>query len=665
MLVLGISGALSFPYENIYNFTDFQFHDASAVLVDDGKVVYAVEEERLNRIKHTNKAPISAMKFCLEEYGADLDQVDRVAVYFQENYLDGILQYFHLRNPQVGKFLKWREYVHRMIVQAFGKDIDDKKIVFVPHHIAHAESAYSMSGFDKSLVLVIDGRGDGGSGILQLRDGFESSLLDTYEQSLSLGVFYLDIILYLGYKMFDEYKVMGLAPYGNPEKYRRPIKKIYSLLPNGKYEIKRQFVNMLFGFISPRRSGEPFTQDQKDLAAALQEALETIVLHILTYHREKTNCSRLCLAGGVAHNCSLNGKLLYSGMFEDIFVQPAAHDAGGALGSALFVANRQKSCAGNGRLKHVYWGSDIGEDKEVFRVIKEWENFISFEKMEDTAAGTAKLLSDGYVVGWVQGRSEFGPRALGNRSIVADPRPAENKDIINEMIKKRESYRPFAPAILEEDLEEYYVAHQNLKEFPFMNFVLKTKEDKQALLGAVTHVDGTARVQSVSKQTNPTFWNLINEFKRITGTPILLNTSFNNNAEPIVDSAEDAIVCYLTTKLHYLVIGDYLITKKPFDYKNFYSARPLLPLHAVLSQNKNYVSFERAEQSQMIRVNYSDSYSVELSADMYSILTHADGKKTMEELFRDYGVEDMDKKNALIDELVMLWAKRVLVIRPA
>ena len=661
MLVLGISGAISFPYENIYELSDFYYHDSAAVLVEDGNVIYAIEEERLNRIKHTNKAPLLSMKFCLESHGIKLSQIDAVAVYFQENFLNQVLKYYYLRHMEVNKFLNWRGYIHRMLIESFGEDIDDRKIVFIPHHIAHADSVYLMSGFDESLVLSLDGRGDNGSGIVQSRYGQKTVLLYNFNQSLSLGVFYLDLILYLGYQMFDEYKAMGLAPYGDPAKYRRYMKKCYSLLPDGQYEIKRDFIDFIFSSVIPRRKGGPFTQEHKDIAASLQEALEIIVMHVLEFYKEKTGHDNLCLAGGVAHNCSMNGKILYSGMFEDIFVQPAAHDAGGALGAALHVVNEKSPLNGQSQLMHVYWGSCIGEDHEIYKALKRWESFIYIEKNTNITAITAKLIAEGHVIGWVQGSSEFGPRALGNRSIVADPRPAENKDIINEMIKKREAYRPFAPAVLEEDLDEYYIAPNSVKEFPFMNFVLKTKADKQRLLGAVTHVDGTARVQTVSRKSNLLFWELINEFKQLTGIPILLNTSFNNNAEPIVNSVEDAIICYLTTKLNYLVVGNYLISKKDLCAESYLPLIPKLPLHVVLTQSRKYTSFEHTELIHEICVNYSQAYNINISSEMYKLLNDIDGKQSLGDLFKKHGYEADDIKG-LIDELLVLWAKRVVIL---
>ncbi len=549
MKVLGIT--MSIPLHNEMNIISNTYgfgHDSAAVLVENGTVVAGIEEERLNRIKHTNKAPISAMKFCLQSNNLKLEHIDKIAVNFDEMFINSILKEIHLIDKKQKEFYDARFYVQRALNEAFGETIEDNKIVFVPHHIAHAESTFKFSGFNKSLVLVIDGMGDNISGIVQSVEENKTETLYTIPYDISLGRYYLDVIRYLGYVMFDEYKVMGLAPYGDPIVYEAIFKKLYRLLPDGNFGINFGRFSQFYDLGLPRRKGEPFTQVHKNISASLQYSLEEIVLHLIKHYKKVTNHSKLCMAGGVAHNCSLNGKILYSGLFDDIFVQPASHDAGGAIGAALYVTKSEMKDGSSVKLDHVYWGTDVSESKIIVEELDRWNKFIDIKKSDNIVNDTAKLLAEGSVIGWVQGRSEFGPRALGNRSILADPRPPENKDIINKMVKKREAYRPFAPSVLEEHVEEYFVIPTSQKQFPFMNFVLKVKEEKQSILGAITHVDGTARIQTVSKASNPMYWNLINEFSKYTGVHILLNTSFNNNAEPIVDSVYDAIVCFLTTK---------------------------------------------------------------------------------------------------------------------
>jgi len=669
MLVLGISGGLDQVYtERDFLFPYGTFHDSAAVLVEDGKVVAAIEEERLNRIKHTSKGAVSAIRFCLQSRGLHLNDLDQLTVYADEKGLGpGVRRAFY-RRLEEKSVMGLRDIVHEMLVAGLGEDIDDRKLLFVPHHMAHAASAYVQSGYDRSLVLTIDGVGDAASGMILNGKGAELELLHVLPVQKSLGLFYLDVIRFLGYDQFEEYKVMGLAPYGDARRYRSVFRSFYKLLPDGDYTLNPDFPDILCKITHRRGKQEPFTQVYKDIAAALQESLEEIVFHIIAHYQKKTGQRRLCLAGGVAHNCSLNGKLLYSGMFEDIFVQPAAHDAGCAIGAALYPFFKQQSANGGSakvtQLDHVFWGTEIGNGETIGKELEPWRDFLEFESRDDIAEHTAELLAQGFVVGWVQGRSEFGPRALGNRSIVADPRPAENKDIINSMVKKREAYRPFAPAVLEEYADEFFKLPRPGMFSPFMTFVVQVREEKRELLKATTHVDGTARIQTVSRLTNSSFWKLIDEFRKRTGVPVLLNTSFNNNAEPIVDSVQDAIVCFLTTKLHYLSVGNYLVSKKNIDRAAYLTLVPQLPPYARLTQTKKFVSNDQTATFFEIGNTYAKQFAVEVSQDIFHLLTMADGNATLGDLLSEPGKFQADT-NAIVDELVELWSKRVVKLKPA
>lgn len=678
MIVLGVHGGTKRDDED--NRTGFIMHDSAAILLRDGQILSAIEEERLNRIKHTNCFPLGAIKYCLHENDITLSDVDRIAVNNAEHMVDlsakrSFLANAHLKGPANG-----RSYLANLFAREFGIDVSDK-IRFCRHHTAHAWSAYALSGYQDSLILVLDGDGDNLSGTLLTADGDKMSRLWEYSIDQSLGNFYTDIIALLGYGRFDEYKVMGLAPYGNPDTYRPLFEKLYRLLPGGNYQILSSDMTMMrlidAGLVDKaRRKGEPFTQTHKDIAAALQATLETIVLHILRHYQKQTNQKRLCFAGGVAHNCTLNGKILYSGMFDHVFVQPAAHDAGGAIGAAISVFYEEGSENRPQKLKHLFYGTDVahkgratGGEDPVRGILAQWSEFLSFERVDCITSKTAKLLAEGSVVGWIQGRSEFGPRALGNRSILADPRPASNKLLINQMVKKREEYRPFAPSVLEESLNEFFEAPSTQAEYPFMIFVLKVREQFRELLGAITHVDGTARVQTVSRQSNPKYWTLIKEFQKLTNVPILLNTSFNNNAEPIVESVEDAIVCYLTTGLHYLVIGDYLACKKQLGDRRvaLEVLVPSLPSSRRLVKRKARSAGGRADTVFEIEGTMSHLFArpvVEVSSDVFSVLMRADGKKTLEQLFEGNGAKDESCRARVREEIHDLWTERIIILRP-
>lgn len=679
MIILGVHGGSKREDED--NRVGFAMHDSAAILLRDGRILSAIEEERLNRIKHTNCFPVSAIKYCLNENGMTLEDVDRIAVNSAEHMVDVLAKRLFLTNARLRGPMNGRSYLSCLFGREFGVDVADK-LKFCKHHVAHAWSAYALSGYDNSLILVLDGDGDNSSGMVLAADGNKMSKLWEYGIDQSLGNFYTDIIALLGYTRFDEYKVMGLAPYGNPDTYGRLFERFYRLLPGGNYQILNGEMTMMrlidAGIADKaRRKGEPFTQTHKDIAAALQATLEKIALHILCHFQKETKQKRLCFAGGVAHNCTLNGKILYSGLFEDVFVQPAAHDAGSALGAAISVFYEECSGYRPRKLEHLFYGTDVGNgtgaaDSEdgVESVLNQWSDFVSFEKVDCITHKTAQLLADGFVVGWIQGRSEFGPRALGNRSILADSRPASNKLLINQMVKKREEYRPFAPSVLEESLGDFFEVPVTRAEYPFMIFVLKVREQFRELLGAITHVDGTARVQTVSRQTNPKYWDLISEFQKLTGIPILLNTSFNNNAEPIVDSVEDAIVCYLTTGLHYLVVGDYLVSKRETgpSHATIETLAPGLPTSRRLVKRKSHAEAGRIKTVFEIEGTMSHFFAhpvIEVTLDAFSVLMGADGKKTLEKLLEENDVTDEYRRARVREELHDLWTQRIIFLRPA
>ena len=675
MIVLGVHGGNKRDHED--NRVGFAMHDSAALLLRDAQILSAIEEERLNRIKHTNCFPVSAIKYCLNENRMTLADIDYIAINCAEHIVDIMARRSFLADARLKGPITGRSYIAYLFAREFDVDVSHK-IRFCRHHVGHAWSAYVPSGHDSSLILVLDGDGDNLSGMVLSADGTKMTKLCEYGIDQSLGNFYMDMIALLGYNRFDEYKVMGLAPYGNPKRYGRLFEEFYRLLPAGNYQILNSNVIMVhlneMGIVDKaRRKGEPFNETHKDIAAALQVTLEKIVFHILGHFQKQTKLKRLCFAGGVAHNCTLNGKILYSGLFDDVFVQPAAHDAGSALGAAISVFYDGSSARRAQKLQHLFYGTDVGggtgPEDDIGAALSRWSDFLSFEKVDDITVRTAQLLAEGSVVGWVQGRSEFGPRALGNRSILADPRPASNKLLINQMVKKREEHRPFAPSVLEESLADYFEVPSTRAEYLFMIYVLNVREQFRELLGAITHVDGTARIQTVSHQTNPKYWNLINEFQKLTGVPILLNTSFNNNAEPIVDSVEDAIVCYLTTGLHYLVIGDYLARKKDTasSYAGLETLAPNLPNSRRLVKRKGQAEDGEVKTIFEIEGTMSHFFAqtvVEVSSDVFAVLMGADGNKSLKGLFEENGIDDDHRRVRAREEMHDLWTRRIVILRP-
>jgi len=640
-------------------------HDSAAILIEDGEIKYAIEEERLNRIKHTNKMPANAIRTCLEEHGVRHEDLDLIVYSNHIEYLNILLKKKYLFDASATHLIDPTAFLQQIYEHALGDKVDAGKFCFVHHHLAHAMSTFAFSGFETGLITTFDGQGDGCSGMILLGIGNKVRRMADFPVSKSLGAFYQEIIAYLGYRIFDEYKVMGLAPYGDPRRFEEKFRSFYTLLPEGNYEIHTNKFISLYDVCKPRRRGEQFSQEHKDIAAALQNSLEDIVLHILRHYREKTRLKNLCLAGGVAHNCTLNGKILQSGMFENVFVQPAAHDAGAALGAALYAYYEKRPTAKRpSQMKHVYFGKDLSDDNHILNTLSQWRRFIALNKMNNIAEHTAALLSRGYVIGWVQGRSEFGPRALGNRSILADPRPAENKDRINQIVKKREGYRPFAPSVLEEEVEQYFEVQPQNEQHNFMVFVVNVREDKRKMLGAITHIDGTARIQTVSKEENPKFWRLIQAFKQWTGIPILLNTSFNNHAEPIVESVEDALACYLTTGLDYLVIGDYFIERKNVPILEYLSLQVSLPPYCTLHSVKKSDHEGRPAESYYLGVSYNRKFQLQISPEVYHVLSCIGEHRTIKEIVDEARWTEPEKIEFIIRELIELWSDRLLIFKP-
>ncbi|WGS85505.1 carbamoyltransferase C-terminal domain-containing protein [Methylomonas sp. UP202] len=664
MIILGLAGGFDRLYESFFDFGADLLHDAAAVIVRDGEVVAGIEEERLNRIKHTNKIWHSAVRFCLQQADIRLEELDLIAVYVSEAFLDESLKQLRLVKTDMAAVEDGRAMYQYLFRREFGVDLPREKFSFVNHHLAHAATAYYMSGFEQSLVLTIDGSGDNVSTtVVDVRANTFNTLM-TKPVHESLGFFYLDVIRFLGYRIFDEYKVMGLAPYGDANRFADQFSGFYTLLPNGDYTLHREKIVGLYEALMPRHGDQPFEQIHKDLAAALQQALETIVMHMLSHFQQTTGHKRLALAGGVGQNSSMNGKIMQSGLFEKVFAPSFAADSGCAFGAAMYAAHCSLPELPFKRVPHAYWGTPTLAGDDLYRTLAKWQAFATIEKMTDRADRVSDLMIAGKVVGWVQGRSEFGPRALGNRSIIADPRLGSHKETINAMIKMRESYRPFAPSVLEEYVGDFFDVPGDERDFPFMAFVLPVKSAHRDTLAAITHVDGSARLQTVSKVHNPEYWELIDAFRQKTGIAMVLNTSFNNHAEPIVDSADDAMVCYLTSGLDYLVVGDCLLTKKAWGETELKSLIPALPKAARLIQEDCYRDNQHRSLQSYIEWNYGGSSRRLIPNDLYRVLQAADGKMPLQTLMAQASVGS-DNESALYEAFQELWSSRYIVLTPS
>ncbi len=664
---LGLSGGFSSPGEDlVHGLPEYFFHDAAACIIGDGSLLAAAEEERFNRIKKTTKFPINAIRACLTRAGIQPHEIKGVGHYFRRDLVDQSLGELYLDNAATPVRYS-SDFIVNYIADYFGFDISQDRLYGIPHHASHAVSCFTRSGMESALVLVMDGRGEENSGTVYQASPKGIEMLAAYDLSKSLGNFYLSGCNLLGYRLGDEYKVMGLAPYGNPATFRDIFKNLYSLEAQGDYaliqpEIGDHVVAAPFfanGF-TPRRKNEPFSQQHRDFAAALQAMLQEIVMHVLTHWQKVTGNTNLCFVGGVAQNSSLNGLILRSGLFREVFVHPASHDAGAAEGAALETARiLGDTYSVQPRLKSASLGPSLGDASEIEHKLRLWRPLVKFHRPEDIVDATARLLASGAVVGWAHGSSEFGPRALGNRSIVADPRPAENKDRINAMVKKRESYRPFAPVVTAESAKEYFSLASTMANYDFMSFVVDVREEQRGVLGAVTHVDGTARVQIIERETNPRFHELVARFGQLTGIPVLLNTSFNNNAEPIVQTVEDALTCFLTTGIDYLVIDDFLVERDDDTVSSMENLILRFRLMTRLAKTRKVRAGGGFESACEIYSDYAMGDRAEISEDLFNLL---DSVKDDHPLRSYSGAEGLTPQ--LRDELFQLWQRRFFTLLP-
>jgi carbamoyltransferase len=563
--------------------------DSSAAIFVDGKLIAATEEERFRRIKHWAGFPSEAIQFCLREAGVTLKEVDHICIGRDPkakvwNKARYVLKNLARKNTLIFDRLKNSKKVSSLesefaAISGMREEEIKPKIKQVEHHRSHLASAFFASPFEEAAILSIDGSGDFTTTMIAVGRGNQIEVLDSVDFPVSAGLFYTAFTQYLGFPHYgDEYKVMGLAPYGKPL-YVEAIRKMLQFKDDGlfswdeKYfanstEIKLDYdtnvpeISTLYGdkmveVLGPaRKQGEELSQKHKDIAASVQKVCEELILHILNHLHKRTGLKNVCIAGGVAQNSVANGKILEHTGFDHLYIPSAGHDAGISMGSALYVYNNILKQPRAAAVYSAYTGSRFSNE-EIESFLK--SRGIKYQRMDDKALYdkiTDKLIEPG-VVGWFSGRAEFGPRALGGRSILADPRNPKAKDLLNAKIKRRESFRPFAPSILKEYTGEYF---EKVEDVPFMEKVFPIRLEKRETIPAVTHVDGTGRLQTVMKDVSPRYYALIDRFREKTGVPIVLNTSFNEN-EPIVNTPAEALDCFLRTQMDMLVLENCIVER--------------------------------------------------------------------------------------------------------
>jgi carbamoyltransferase len=586
------------------------YHDSAAALVEDGRIVAAAQEERFTRKKHDPSFPMHAIGYCLEATGAKLSDIDHVAFYDKpflkferllETYIALAPRGFRSFQMAIPLWLKeklFQKSLLRKKLKEFDEAFDGAKLLFTEHHLSHAASAFYPSPFDKAVVLTMDGVGEWATTSAALGEGNRLEIFQEIHFPHSLGLLYSAVTYYTGFKVNSgEYKVMGLAPYGQPKYAQLMLDHLIDLKPDGSFRLDMSYFDYCTGltmtnerfaklFGQPVRAPDQLlTPFHMDVAASIQAVLDEAVLRLTRSLASKTGAKNLCLAGGVALNCVANGKVLRDGKFDNIWIQPAAGDAGGAVGAALAAYHQFKdaprSVAACDAMSGAFLGPEFSQSQVERRLAAAGARFAVFSEAEMVEA-TAKALSDQLAVGWFQGRMEFGPRSLGARSILGDARSPAMQKNLNLKVKYRESFRPFAPAVLREDVADWFELDSDS---PYMLVVADVRADKrrtmtaaeQALFGidklnisrseipAVTHIDYSARIQTVSAATNPLFHRLLREFKALSGCPVLVNTSFNVRGEPIVCTPEEAFRCFMGNELDVLVVGNCVLKKSEQD----------------------------------------------------------------------------------------------------
>lgn len=584
MMILGISGlsnALPFkqqhwPGLDPREYRIAQGYDAAAALVHNGRLIAAAAEERFNRRKHTGEFPVLAASYCLAEAGITIQDVDEIAHGFDYTPYRELYSMDPL-TADLYQHVFSRQALLQEVARCF-PEFSPNSVYSVPHHMAHAASAYFTSGWEDCLVVVIDAMGEFQSATIYRGCGGKLIKIREISANHSIGILYSLITLHLGFDFnADEYKIMGLAPYGSPDRYRPFFEETVQLRNDGtiripilglnrdreqreNYTATRDYLER--NLIPARAPDEEITDAHRDVAAALQQCLERAILHICGYFGRETGLRRLALAGGVGLNCTANGKLVRSGLFDEVYFQPVAGDDGVAQGAAVYRAALAGEIV-NQRFPVPLFGpayTNESIEAALKRYVKQVE-VTRFANLQQTCADAASLIAEGRVVAWYRGRMEYGPRALGNRSILADPGHPEMRDRINAMVKKREAFRPFAPAVSLEQVHHWFDVAP-LTEMPYMITTVDVRQEHRAGLPAITHVNGSARAQTVSASDNPDFHVLLKAVGAATGREMVLNTSFNVKGQPIVNTPEEAVETFLGTGIEVLFLGDFRVNRK-------------------------------------------------------------------------------------------------------
>lgn len=660
MLVLGLAGGLDPIDRQILDTPEAYTYDGAAVLVEDGNVVAAFEEARLNRIKHSNKFPAAAIRHCLAMRGVALPQIDRIAYYVDEVSADALLARMYLDRPDIAARVNARQLLVATLARECGDAIDPGRLCFFEHKLTHAACTMHQSGFDESLVYVIDNAGGLYRGA---RDASGKVALDTIaltQPSQSLQKLCHALLPFLGLGLFEEYRALALAQFGNPERFEAAVGTLYELLPDGRYRLDLASASDLRALIDPPRGGV-LTKAHHDLAAALQQAMERIVLHVLAHHRAATGLHKLCTAGGMADNIATSTAIRSAGLFDEIFVHPAAYDAGCALGAALLASQAAGTPPPRARIADVRWGSDIGDAAAELR---EWTPVVSTRAQIDPPRRAAECLARGATIGWVQGRSDFGTHALGTRNAFAAAAPIANRERLHRALGRAEVHRPLAAMIRAEDLARWCEGESDPGALGFQTFLVRARAEARAALAAALTHDGRFCVQTVARDSQPLLWQLLTHLDALTGSPVLLSASLNRSDEPTAESIADAVVSFLGSQLDYLIVADCLVERREIDWEARGALHLALPPHVELVRSQRPIGRHPHGLTAELRTTTTAPIRRAVTPLLGDLLATIGEAKPLGRIVSEARL-DADDARQVIDEIDALWSAGMVLLRPA
>lgn len=663
MFTLGLAGGLDPVHEQRLDTPENYTYEGAAVLLEDGVVVAALEQERLDRIKHSNKFPVDAIRFCLDSRGLTLGDLGSVAYYADEQSADALLTRLYLARPDIPRRVSARGLLHATLTGALGGQLAAERLRFYEHRTTHAACAMHQSGWSQALVYVIDNAGGLYAARRAADGGVAMTTLGLTPPAKSVQKLCHAVLPFLGLGLFEEHKALALAATGDDAAFRSALHELYDLLPDGDYRLHLDRPPALLDEIGPPRAGAPLTQRHHDLAASLQRAMEEIVLHVVAHYRAISGLRNLCVAGGMAENVATNARLMESGTFAEVFVHPVAYDSGCALGAALLASQDDGHPAPPTRISSVQWAGSLPDGADIAAELSRWTSFVRSERRTDAVRGTAEAIASGALVAWLEGRGDFGSHALGGRNVFARP-SQDGGERLQRALDRPETYRAPALVIREADLHQWCELPETVRSAPFQTFALRLRPERLGAAGAAVMGGGRARVQTIAPERLPRLTRLLDDLEQITGVAALLSSSFNRSGEPTVETVEDAVASFVLSRLDRLVIGDVVAERTKAGVEAWLSLELALPAFAQLVRTKGWSERRRGGTRDEIRTTYAPGVSRQISRLLADLLDLLDEPVPLGQLLAHSRVDE-EQRSALLNEILVLTAAGLVRLRPA